>query len=55
MAGEVKAAGSIAAATDLFDSLAENGIAGGEISNGKAVFTSKAGYRVEVPLRSVKV
>ena len=55
MAGEVKAAGSIAAATDLFDSLAENGIAGVEISNGKAVFTSKAGDRVEFPLRSVKV
>lgn len=55
MAEEVKAAGSMATFTELFDSMTENGIAGVEIADGKAVFTSKSGDRVEFPLRSIKM
>lgn len=52
MASEVEAAGSVATVPALFDSMTENGIAGVEVADGKAVFVSKTGERVEFPLRT---
>ncbi|NKS80618.1 recombinase family protein [Rhodococcus hoagii] len=50
MASEVKAAGRLKGTTELLSAMAEHGIAGVEIQSGKAVFVSKTGERVEVPL-----